>query len=80
MKEKSRLTVDMSTDQHMHLKMACANLGVSMKDFLIVSAFEKMEEIEDEWLAKKATETLEKIKQGKEKLISWKEMKKRIDS
>ena len=78
MKEKSRLTVDMSSDEHMYLKMACAKLGVSMREFLLYSAFEKMEEIEDEWLAEKARETLERINSGKEKTVSWDEMKKRI--
>lgn len=78
MSEKSRLTVDMSPKEHMYLKMACAKLGVSMREFLLYSAFEKMEEIEDEWLADKARETLKNINSGKEKNISWDEMKKRI--
>ena len=56
MNEKSRLTLDMSSDEHMYLKMACAKLGVSMREFLLYSAFEKMEEIEDEWLAEKASD------------------------
>jgi predicted DNA-binding protein len=78
MKEKSRLTVDMSSDEHIYLKMACAKLGVSMREFLIQSAFEKIVEIEDEWLADKAREVLENINSGKDKAISWEEMKKRI--
>lgn len=78
MREKSRLTVDMSPDEHMYLKMACAKMGVSMKEFLLRSAFEKMEDIEDEWLAEKAKETLDNIKSGKEKTVSWNEAKNRI--
>ena len=78
MKEKSRLTVDMSPDEHMYIKMACAKIGISMREFLILSAFEKITEIEDEWLAEKAREKLEDIKSGKEKTVTWKEMKKRI--
>jgi len=78
MKERSRLTVDMSPDEHMYLKMACAKIGVSMKDFLLQLAFEKIEEMEDEWLAGKATEALENIKSGKEELISWNEAKERL--
>ena len=80
MREKSRLTVDMSPDEHMYLKMACAKIGVSMKDFLLQLAFEKIEDMEDEWLANKATKTLENIKSGKEKLISWEEAKKRLSA
>lgn len=78
MREKSRLTVDMSPDEHMYLKMACAKMGVTMKEFLLRSAFEKMEDIEDEWLAEKARETLDNINSGKEKTVSWDEAKKRI--
>lgn len=78
MREKSRLTVDMSPDEHMYLKMACAKFGVSMREFLLRSAFEKMQDIEDKWLAEKARETLKQIKSGKEKTISWDEMKNRI--
>lgn len=78
MSEKSRLTLDMSSDEHMYLKMACAKLGVSMREFLLYSAFEKMEKIEDEWLAEKARGTLSNINSGKEKTVSWDEMKKRI--
>jgi hypothetical protein len=61
----------------MYLKMACAKLGVSMREFLLYSAFEKIEEIEDEWLAEKARETLSDINSGKEWAVSWDEMKKR---
>ena len=78
MKDKSRLTVDMSLDEHMYLKMACAKLGISMREFILCSAFEKIEEIEDAWLADKARETLKNINSGKEKAISWDEMKKRL--
>jgi predicted DNA-binding protein len=78
MKDRSRLTVDMSPEEHMYLKMASAKLGMSMREFLLLAAFERMEEIEDEWLAERARETLTNIQEGKEKAISWKEMKKRL--
>ncbi|MFZ0565275.1 MAG: hypothetical protein WAM28_03735 [Chlamydiales bacterium] len=78
MKEKSRLTLDMTPDEHMYLKMACAKLGITMREFMLMAAFRQMEEIEDEWLAEKARKTLENIKSGKEKTIPWSSMKKRI--
>jgi len=80
MKQKARLTIDMDQEDHRYLKMACAKIGVTMREFLLQLAFEKMEELEDEWLADKATETLENIKAGKEKLISWEEAKKRLSA
>lgn len=78
MKEKSRLTLDMTPNEHMYLKLASAKVGMSMKKFLLTAAFERIEELEDKWLAEKARETLENIQQGKEKTISLKEMKKRL--
>jgi len=75
MKEKARLTLNMSQEEHKYLKMATAQMGVSMRKFLLQAAFERLEEIEDEWLAQKARETL---KAGKEKNLSWTEMKKRV--
>jgi len=78
MKDKSRLTVDMSSDEHMYLKMACAKLGVTMREFMLKSAFERVEALEDEWLAEKARETLQNIESGKEKTISFRTMKKRL--
>lgn len=78
MRDKSRLTLDMTTEEHMYLKMASAKLGISMREFLLLAAFARMEELEDEWLAERARETLENIQAGKEKTISWDEMKKRI--
>lgn len=78
MKDKARLTLDMTSEEHMYLKMASAKLGMSMREFLLLAAFERMEELEDEWLAARARETLENIGSGKEKTIPWSEMKKRI--
>jgi len=78
MERKSRVTIDMTPKEHMYLKMSCASLGMSMREFMIQSAFEKIESIEDEYFANKARETLDAIGSGKEKVISWDEMKKRV--
>jgi len=78
MSSKARLTVDMSPEEHMYLKLACAKLGVSMREFVIHSTFEKIEDIEDEWLAEKARETLDKIESGAAKTLSWNQMMKRL--
>jgi predicted DNA-binding protein len=77
MKQSARLTVDMSPEEHQFLKMASAKLGVSMREFVLTAAFEKMEDIEDEWLAKKAHETLKRIESGEEKVIPFSKAKKR---
>jgi predicted DNA-binding protein len=76
--KKARLTVDMSSEEHMYLKMTCAKLGVTMKQFLMKAAFEKMTDLEDEWLAEKADEVLDKLKKGESKTIPWDEAKKNL--
>jgi len=75
---KSRLTLDMGAEEHAYLKMACAKLGVSMRQFMLLATFEKMEQIEDEWLAEKAHETLKRIESGQEKTSSWKSVRERL--
>lgn len=78
MKQAARLTVDMSPKEHMFLKLASAKLGISMREFVLSAAFEKMEDIEDKWLAKKARETLKRIESGEEKVVAFKKAKKRV--
>lgn len=75
---KARLTLDMDSEEHAYLKMACAKLGVSMRQFMLLATFEKMEKIEDDWLAEKAHATLIRITAGKEKTTSWKKTRERF--
>ncbi|EQM62555.1 hypothetical protein H359_0755 [Chlamydia ibidis 10-1398/6] len=79
MKDRSRLTVDMSPDEHLCIKLASAKLGVTMREFILTTVFERLEELEDRWLADKATKILEDIRSGKEKTISWDEAKKNLE-
>jgi hypothetical protein len=78
MVNKARLTLDMDSEEHAYLKMACAKLGVSMRQFMILAAFEKMEKLEDKWLAEKAHQTLKHIESGEEKTSSWKKVRDRL--
>ena len=78
MQKQPRLTVDMPSKVHILIKTACAELGISMKQFMVEAALKRMEELEDQYLAKKAHKVLKDIEEGKEKTISWKEMKKRV--
>lgn len=61
MKSYARLTVDMSPEEHTYLKMASAQLGITMREFILWSAFKKMTEIDDLWLAEKAREALRRF-------------------
>jgi len=61
MKSYARLTVDMDHEEHTYLKMASAQLGVTMREFILWAAFKKMLEIDDQWLSEKAGETLKRF-------------------
>jgi hypothetical protein len=61
MKPYARLTVDMNPEEHTYLKMASAQLGVTMREFILWAAFKKMAEIDDLWLSEKAGETLRRF-------------------
>lgn len=78
MSNKARLTLDMDSEEHAYLKMACAKLGVTMRQFMLLATFEKMEKIEDDWLAEKAHQTLKRIESGEEKISSWKKARERL--
>jgi predicted DNA-binding protein len=78
MEKSARLTIDMGSEEHSLIKIVCAQLGVSMREFVIEAALSKIEEIEDKILSDKARKILKKIESGEEKTISWKEMKKRV--
>jgi predicted DNA-binding protein len=65
MKSSSRLTVDMDPEEHTYLKMASAQLGITMREFILWAAFKKMAEIDDQWLADKAGETLRRLESRK---------------
>lgn len=78
MSNKARLTLDMDSEEHAYLKMACAKLGVSMRQFMLLATFEKMEKIEDDWLAEKAHQTLKRIECREEKTSSWKKARERL--
>jgi hypothetical protein len=65
MKSYARLTVDMNPEEHTYLKMASAQLGVTMREFVLWASFKKMEEIDDQWLKEKAGETLRRFESEK---------------
>jgi uncharacterized protein (DUF1778 family) len=61
MKSYARLTIDMNPEEHAFLKMASAQLGVTMREFVLWAAFKKMAAIDDQWLSEKAGETLKRF-------------------
>ncbi|MBA3239401.1 MAG: hypothetical protein H0T62_13810 [Parachlamydiaceae bacterium] len=47
---KQRLSFDMDVEDHRYVKMCCAKLGISLKDFIISATIQKVEEYEDRWM------------------------------
>ena len=43
-----RLSIEFPTDEYIHLKMACAKKGVSLKDFVTDAVIVHIEEFENE--------------------------------
>lgn len=47
-----RVSIVMDEENHKYLKVCCAKLGVTIKDFVSNCINEKIEQFEDEWLFK----------------------------
>lgn len=47
---KKRLSFDMDEEEHKYLKLCCAKLGMSLKEFIEKAVIEKVESYEDKWL------------------------------
>ncbi len=48
----TRISIDINEEDHKYLKMCCAKLGVSIKEFVLEAVQEKIKYYEDEWLFK----------------------------
>ena len=67
MKQYARLTIDMTPEEHTYLKMASAQLGISMRKFMLLSAFQMMKNLDDEWLSLRGEEAMEKLSSSSQK-------------
>ena len=59
--EKQRLSFDMDAQDHKYLKMCCAKLGVTIKDFMIKATLDKIDHQEDIWFGEIAQNTQDVI-------------------
>lgn len=67
---KQRLSFDMSADDHKNLKMCCAKLGVSIKDFIIKATLDAIHAQEDVWFSE--------LPEQKVKVINHKQKRKTL--
>jgi hypothetical protein len=45
-----RISIDIDEDEHKYLKMCCAKLGVTIKQFVINATIDKVDAWEDKWM------------------------------
>ena len=45
-----RISIDIQEDEHKYLKMCCAKLGVTIKQFVTGAVIEKVDAWEDKWM------------------------------
>lgn len=62
MASSHRISVDMPEEEHRYLKMCCAKLGISIKEFVLKAVIASVEEQEDRWWLEKA-ETRDLLRQ-----------------
>ena len=71
MKNTVRINFEFPKSEYPHLKMICASLGKSLREFATEIMIRAIEEAEDEMLNRKAKTRHQKMK--KKDLISWDE-------
>lgn len=45
-----RISIDIDEDEHKYLKMCCAKLGITIKQFVISATIDKVDAYEDKWM------------------------------
>lgn len=45
-----RISIDIDEDEHKYLKMCCAKLGMTIKEFVVSATIDKVDAYEDKWM------------------------------
>lgn len=45
-----RISIDIDEDEHKYLKMCCAKLGMTIKEFVIGATIDRVDAYEDKWM------------------------------
>lgn len=77
---KHRVSVDIEEEDHRYLKMCCAKLGVSIKDFVLKSIINSVDAQEDEWWLElpETKELLKDSQEGRIEFIPFEEVLKEL--
>ena len=71
-----KLTIDFPVDEYVYLKMTCAKLGVSIKDFVTQAVIHSIEDYEDS--VDSSTLGLARREVAESGPMSWEELEKRL--
>ena len=72
--KKVRLSIEMTESEHKYLKLCCAKLGVSIKEFVVSATIDKVDLCEDEWMLQRwqkdgTREEIESEKNDKNRVV-----------
>lgn len=76
-----RISVDIEEDEHKYLKMCCAKLGISIKQFVIKATLESVYNQEDEWWLQdpETQQMLKDNEEGKLEFIPLEQVMKELE-
>ena len=63
MRDMDRLTVDMTKDEHVCLKLASISCGISMRRYVLLAVFRDIQKIENAEIAEMANKILSELYQ-----------------
>ncbi|MBA3603720.1 MAG: hypothetical protein H0W50_08790 [Parachlamydiaceae bacterium] len=69
-----RISIDIEEAEHKYLKMCCAKLGMTIKQFVTSAAIERVDNWEDKWMLERwerdgTREEMEKEKNNPERIV-----------
>lgn len=78
MKDTVRLNFEFPRSEYPSLKMLCAKMGLSLKDFATQLIIEAIDEAEDQWLLTQGETVLNRIESGAENTLSLEDAKMQV--
>src|SRR3954468_2708871 len=69
-----RISIDLEESEHKYLKMCCAKLGMTIKQFVTSASIERVDDWEDKWMLERwdrdgTREEMEKEKNNPERTV-----------
>lgn len=74
-----RLSFDIPEDEHMMLKIACAQSRLAIKDFVHAMILKGIQDFKEDEFKKRLKESIQQSKEGKSRIISSDELDKMFE-